>query len=38
MKFVETHQESEETLAIGRHPDCDIRLEHPSKSRFHLHL
>ncbi|GAB2245261.1 hypothetical protein Droror1_Dr00000754 [Drosera rotundifolia] len=28
----------EETLLVGRHPDCDIRLEHPSISRFHLRI
>ncbi|KAL9245500.1 hypothetical protein vseg_019145 [Gypsophila vaccaria] len=28
----------EETLVVGRHPDCDIRLEHPSISRFHLRI
>ncbi|KMT20061.1 hypothetical protein BVRB_1g000800 [Beta vulgaris subsp. vulgaris] len=33
-----THQQFEETLVIGRHPDCDIRLEHPSISRFHLRI
>ncbi|KAJ8445163.1 hypothetical protein Cgig2_029535 [Carnegiea gigantea] len=33
-----THQEFEETLMVGRHPDCDIRLEHPSISRFHLRI
>ncbi|GMH00314.1 hypothetical protein Nepgr_002153 [Nepenthes gracilis] len=32
------HQDLEETLLIGRHPDCHIRLEHPSISRFHLRI
>ncbi|KAA8546331.1 hypothetical protein F0562_002930 [Nyssa sinensis] len=31
-------QETEETLLVGRHPDCNIRLEHPSISRFHLRI
>ncbi|KAK9713769.1 hypothetical protein RND81_06G050300 [Saponaria officinalis] len=34
----EIHRELEETLLVGRHPDCDIRLEHPSVSRFHLRI
>ncbi|VFQ66049.1 unnamed protein product [Cuscuta campestris] len=34
----ESHNESEEILAVGRHPDCDITLEHPSISRFHLRI
>ncbi|CAI9754325.1 unnamed protein product [Fraxinus pennsylvanica] len=28
----------EETLLVGRHPDCNIALEHPSISRFHLRV
>ncbi|GAA0170315.1 hypothetical protein LIER_24607 [Lithospermum erythrorhizon] len=28
----------EETVWIGRHPDCNIILEHPSISRFHLRI
>lgn len=28
----------EETLFVGRHPDCNITLEHPSISRFHLRV
>ncbi|XP_074279557.1 FHA domain-containing protein PS1 isoform X2 [Silene latifolia] len=32
------NQDFEETLLVGRHPDCDIRLEHPSISRFHLRI
>ncbi|GMP79183.1 hypothetical protein CsSME_00034832 [Camellia sinensis var. sinensis] len=31
-------QEFEETLLVGRHPDCNITLEHPSISRFHLRI
>ncbi|THG08764.1 hypothetical protein TEA_020771 [Camellia sinensis var. sinensis] len=27
-------QEFEETLLVGRHPDCNIMLEHPSKKRL----
>ncbi|VFQ86396.1 unnamed protein product [Cuscuta campestris] len=34
----ESHNESEEILVVGRHPDCDITLEHPSISRFHLRI
>ncbi|KAL3830270.1 hypothetical protein ACJIZ3_019072 [Penstemon smallii] len=30
--------EIEETLLVGRHPDCHIKLEHPSISRFHLRI
>ncbi|KAL2893618.1 FHA domain-containing protein PS1 [Bienertia sinuspersici] len=29
---------SQEHFSVGRHPDCDIRLEHPSISRFHLRV
>ncbi|CAI9787015.1 unnamed protein product [Fraxinus pennsylvanica] len=28
----------EETLLVGRHPDCNLTLEHPSISRFHLRI
>ncbi|KAK9149243.1 hypothetical protein Scep_008000 [Stephania cephalantha] len=28
----------EEILIVGRHPDCNIVLEHPSISRFHLRI
>lgn len=28
----------EEILVVGRHPDCNITLEHPSISRFHLRI
>jgi hypothetical protein len=31
-------QDYEETLIVGRHPDCDITLTHPSISRFHLQI
>ncbi|GAB2271948.1 hypothetical protein Dimus_006776 [Dionaea muscipula] len=34
----EEEEDLEETLLVGRHPDCDIRLEHPSISRFHLRI
>ncbi|XP_021760453.1 FHA domain-containing protein PS1-like [Chenopodium quinoa] len=37
-EFCKIHQEFEETLVVGRHPDSDIRLEHPSISRFHLRI
>ncbi|KZV33075.1 hypothetical protein F511_03341 [Dorcoceras hygrometricum] len=30
--------ETEETVVVGRHPDCSIKLEHPSISRFHLRI
>ncbi|KAL7118134.1 hypothetical protein ACP275_03G116200 [Erythranthe tilingii] len=30
--------ETEEILVVGRHPDCSIKLEHPSISRFHLRI
>ncbi|XVF63265.1 hypothetical protein PTKIN_Ptkin09bG0073800 [Pterospermum kingtungense] len=29
---------SEEVLTVGRHPDCNIMLTHPSISRFHLQI
>ncbi|KAI4321185.1 hypothetical protein MLD38_034599 [Melastoma candidum] len=28
----------EEVLIVGRHPDCDVVLTHPSISRFHLKI
>ncbi|KAI4389382.1 hypothetical protein MLD38_001613 [Melastoma candidum] len=28
----------EEVLIVGRHPDCDVLLTHPSISRFHLKI
>ncbi|CAK7323581.1 unnamed protein product [Dovyalis caffra] len=31
-------QETEEILSFGRHPDCNIVLNHPSISRFHLRI
>lgn len=27
-----------ENLLVGRHPDCDLVLDHPSISRFHLRI
>ncbi|XP_010538917.1 PREDICTED: FHA domain-containing protein PS1 [Tarenaya hassleriana] len=30
--------ELEEILIVGRHPDCNIMLTHPSISRFHLEI
>ncbi|KAH0714621.1 hypothetical protein KY285_007426 [Solanum tuberosum] len=35
-----SNQESEieEILVVGRHPNCNITLEHPSISRFHLRI
>ncbi|CAA0809903.1 FHA domain-containing protein PS1 [Striga hermonthica] len=36
---VDRESEMEEIiLIVGRHPDCNIKLEHPSISRFHLHI
>nr|DAD39280.1 TPA_asm: hypothetical protein HUJ06_013603 [Nelumbo nucifera] len=32
------NQENDEILLVGRHPDCNIMLEHPSVSRFHLRI
>lgn len=33
------HQQTqEEILIVGRHPDCNIVLTHPSISRFHLQI
>ncbi|RZC73480.1 hypothetical protein C5167_048959 [Papaver somniferum] len=31
-------EEGEEIFIVGRHPDCNIMLEHPSISRFHLKI
>ncbi|KAL5704171.1 hypothetical protein ACHQM5_022635 [Ranunculus cassubicifolius] len=31
-------EDDEEILLVGRHPDCNIVLEHPSISRFHLRI
>lgn len=31
-------QEKDEILLIGRHPDCNIMLEHPSIGRLHLRI
>ncbi|WCJ44115.1 forkhead-associated (FHA) domain-containing protein [Euphorbia peplus] len=39
IKFVHnSNQETEEILIVGRHPDCNIVLMHPSISRFHLQI
>ncbi|KAL3638744.1 hypothetical protein CASFOL_016651 [Castilleja foliolosa] len=35
---VDQRPEIEEILVVGRHPDCNIKLEHPSISRFHLRI
>ncbi|KAL3641374.1 hypothetical protein CASFOL_016342 [Castilleja foliolosa] len=35
---VDQGPEIEEILIVGRHPDCNIKLEHPSISRFHLRI
>ncbi|PON80770.1 Serine/threonine protein kinase [Parasponia andersonii] len=32
------NQEHQEILVVGRHPDCNIMLTHPSISRFHLQI
>ncbi|XP_022772396.1 FHA domain-containing protein PS1 [Durio zibethinus] len=32
------HNQTEEILIVGRHPDCNIMLTHPSISRFHLQI
>ncbi|KAB5548034.1 hypothetical protein DKX38_011440 [Salix brachista] len=34
----ENIQETEEILTFGRHPDCNIVLNHPSIRRFHLQI
>ncbi|GLU06796.1 hypothetical protein SLE2022_237900 [Rubroshorea leprosula] len=34
----EEKQELEDILFVGRHPDCNIMLTHPSISRFHLQI
>nr|GMD74183.1 FHA domain-containing protein PS1-like [Ipomoea batatas] len=34
----ESEKELEEILVVGRHPECNITLEHPSISRFHLRI
>ncbi|KAL5558487.1 hypothetical protein UlMin_034698 [Ulmus minor] len=31
-------REFEEILIVGRHPDCNVMLTHPSISRFHLQI
>ncbi|KAL8482607.1 hypothetical protein ACS0TY_028684 [Phlomoides rotata] len=35
---IDRESEIEEILVVGRHPDCNIKLEHPSISRFHLRI
>ncbi|OMO67947.1 hypothetical protein COLO4_29964 [Corchorus olitorius] len=35
---IEENEESGEILVVGRHPDCNIMLTHPSISRFHLQI
>ncbi|GER27482.1 forkhead-associated (FHA) domain-containing protein [Striga asiatica] len=35
---VRRESEMEDILVVGRHPDCNIKLEHPSVSRFHLRI
>ncbi|MBA0767657.1 hypothetical protein Gotri_016518 [Gossypium trilobum] len=40
-RYMEDGEESEtpeEVLIVGRHPDCNIMLTHPSISRFHLQI
>ncbi|RDX97875.1 FHA domain-containing protein PS1, partial [Mucuna pruriens] len=32
------HDNEDQTVLIGRHPDCNIVLTHPSVSRFHLRI
>ncbi|XP_057445734.1 FHA domain-containing protein PS1 isoform X2 [Lotus japonicus] len=32
------HRDHEDILLVGRHPDCDLMLTHPSISRYHLHI
>ncbi|MCL7033952.1 hypothetical protein MKW94_024649 [Papaver nudicaule] len=34
----EEEEEEEEIFIVGRHPDCNIMLEHPSISRLHLKI
>ncbi|KAF8053104.1 hypothetical protein N665_1463s0008 [Sinapis alba] len=36
--FSPPEAEVEEILLVGRHPDCDILLTHPSISRYHLQI
>ncbi|KAL6515641.1 hypothetical protein OROHE_018675 [Orobanche hederae] len=35
---IDQESEIEVILVVGRHPDCNIKLEHPSISRFHLRI
>ncbi|KAK7315472.1 hypothetical protein VNO77_34021 [Canavalia gladiata] len=34
----ESREDHEDVLLVGRHPDCDLMLTHPSISRFHLQI
>ncbi|XP_027348090.1 FHA domain-containing protein PS1 [Abrus precatorius] len=34
----ESRDDHEDILLVGRHPDCDLMLTHPSISRFHLQI
>ncbi|KAK7271024.1 hypothetical protein RJT34_26604 [Clitoria ternatea] len=33
-----SREDHEDFLLVGRHPDCDLMLTHPSISRFHLQI
>ncbi|XP_028805777.1 FHA domain-containing protein PS1 isoform X2 [Neltuma alba] len=35
---VQDHNNQDHILIVGRHPDCNIMLTHPSISRFHLQI
>ncbi|KAK4279765.1 hypothetical protein QN277_011488 [Acacia crassicarpa] len=35
---VQGHDHQDHILIVGRHPDCNILLTHPSISRFHLQI
>ncbi|XP_007020277.2 PREDICTED: FHA domain-containing protein PS1 [Theobroma cacao] len=37
-EYPHNQEETEERLIVGRHPDCNIMLTHPSISRFHLQI
>ncbi|XP_021300133.1 FHA domain-containing protein PS1 [Herrania umbratica] len=37
-EYPRNQEETEERLIVGRHPDCNIMLTHPSISRFHLQI
>ncbi|XVF29967.1 hypothetical protein REPUB_Repub16aG0016800 [Reevesia pubescens] len=38
MQDEDEESETHEILIVGRHPDCNIMLTHPSISRFHLQI